>query len=393
MSTDITKIIGGPAKIQFGGATFYSQADITHNVTLETFPIATDRFQQVDERALQTTSLLRFTPIGVFEALSVLFSQYAAAPLGDLITPVRTFGDVSTDDDQVTITGHKLRDGMAVQLSTTTTLPAGLAVSTLYYLHTVDDDTVSFHTTYANAIAGTSAVAITDTGTGTHKLIQQEPLIIHTVHGKKFTFHNAAITQIPQLLPGATRTILGEVIFEAFRKNDTDPEDDNSLYTEEDVAYTDDEFDPADIITQCYGAAWGSAPWDDFATKTGFTVDFGLTLEPVETDCGGVLTRRLVGMTVSAKAQPIGISESDLLTALKLQGTGAERGRSLAGEDLNITGTGVYIRLTAAALVGGPMTYSSRNDRIGELEWRATRTFTSGVANPLFFVGTADPDA
>lgn len=59
--------------------------------------------------------------------------------------------------------------GTRVRLTTTTTLPAGLAVATDYYVIKVSDTTFKLATSYANAIAGT-AINITDAGTGTHTI-------------------------------------------------------------------------------------------------------------------------------------------------------------------------------------------------------------------------------
>lgn len=56
-----------------------------------------------------------------------------------------------------------------VQLTTTTTLPAGLSLATDYYVIKVTDTTCKFATSYANAVAGT-AINITDAGTGTHTI-------------------------------------------------------------------------------------------------------------------------------------------------------------------------------------------------------------------------------
>jgi hypothetical protein len=105
----------------------------------------------------------------------------------------------------------------------------------------------------------------------------------------------------------------------------------------------------------------------------------------------GVLTRRLSGITVTARAVPMGLSESDIMTKLLLQGAGAARGRSLSGANLEISATGFWVRLYGAALRGGPQLFGTKSDRIGELTWVATRTFATGVPNPLFFVGTANP--
>jgi len=56
-----------------------------------------------------------------------------------------------------------------VQLTTTTTLPAGLSLATDYYVIKVTDTTIKLATSYANAVAGT-AINITDAGTGTHTI-------------------------------------------------------------------------------------------------------------------------------------------------------------------------------------------------------------------------------
>jgi len=59
--------------------------------------------------------------------------------------------------------------GTRVQLTTTTTLPAGLSPATNYYVIKVTDGTCKLATTYANAIAWT-AINITDAGTWTHTM-------------------------------------------------------------------------------------------------------------------------------------------------------------------------------------------------------------------------------
>lgn len=62
-----------------------------------------------------------------------------------------------------------LLTGTRVRLTTTTTLPGGLATATDYYLIRMSDATFELATTYANAIAGTQ-INITDAGTGTHTI-------------------------------------------------------------------------------------------------------------------------------------------------------------------------------------------------------------------------------
>lgn len=71
--------------------------------------------------------------------------------------------------DICTHTNINLMPYTRVQLTTTTTLPAGLATATDYYVIKVTDLTCKFATSYANAVAGT-AINITDAGTGTHTI-------------------------------------------------------------------------------------------------------------------------------------------------------------------------------------------------------------------------------
>ena len=56
-----------------------------------------------------------------------------------------------------------------VRLTTTGTLPAGLATGTDYYTIKVSDTTLELASSYANAVAGTQ-INITDAGTGTHTI-------------------------------------------------------------------------------------------------------------------------------------------------------------------------------------------------------------------------------
>lgn len=56
-----------------------------------------------------------------------------------------------------------------VRLTSSGTLPAGLALATDYYVIKVTDTTIKLATSYANAVAGTQ-IDITDAGTGTHTI-------------------------------------------------------------------------------------------------------------------------------------------------------------------------------------------------------------------------------
>ena len=84
--------------------------------------------------------------------------------------------------------------GTRVRLTTTTTLPAGLATATDYYVIRLSDTTFSLATSYANAVAGT-AINITDAGTGTHTVTWLLPRYTNGA-GLNAIFFNPASTAL-----------------------------------------------------------------------------------------------------------------------------------------------------------------------------------------------------
>lgn len=89
----------------------------------------------------------------------------------------QTFTAATTDI--CTATAHGLLTGDQVQVSSATTLPAGLSAATYYYVEKIDANTFYLHSTLAGAVASDSAtqVNITDTGTGTHTVTLKTNLV------------------------------------------------------------------------------------------------------------------------------------------------------------------------------------------------------------------------
>lgn len=392
MSCKLGSIIAGPALIRFKGRTFYSKGDITLSDALESFAIEVDAYGgQVEEREANAPLSLAFVPAGEFEALDVLW-PYGDPVIGGSVVAVTRITAVDAVANTIEVKKHRLRTEAPIRFDTLGTLPAGLVEGTLYYARRIDADTISVHPTAADATANTNAIDITDAGTGRSSVVEQEPLEIHTLEGKQITFHVAAVVQMPDFIGSAVQTAIGSVGFEIFRKNGVPASTADSRYTIGESALADTQFDPAAIITQPYSGSWGAvAPWDDFSTKNGFTASFPMELEPIQDDACGVIGRKIRSVRAEVRAQPTNVDEAAMLTARKLQGAGAGRGRRIAGDDLNITGTGVYVRIYGAALRSAPQIFSSRNERAGELVWGSSRTFTAGVPGPVFYIGTGAP--
>jgi hypothetical protein len=304
-----TSIISGPARITFGGQTFWSKGDVTFKVVNSRFDIQTAHFGKVDERFSDRRIEVSFEPAGAFTA------------------------------------------GVAAVLWP-----------------------------YASTIVGASVFTGSDV-----------PLTINGRDGRQIVVHAAAVTSIPQIRLGVAQTIIGPVTITGLCKNSTDPTAAAAYYTESAQAYPGDTgFAVADIKTLAYASVWGaSAPWSSFLTENGWTVDFNLSLAPQVVDGIGTVDMTFQALEVSAKCVPVGPSQSDILT--KVAGT-AGLGASIATADnLNISATGVYVRLFKAALAESGLTYGNQAKRIAETEFIATRSVTTGTADPLFHVGIAAP--
>ncbi len=90
------------------------------------------------------------------------------AVLTNPIQMTDTFTAAVSDTLTMTSTNRYLWDGLEVTLTTTDTLPAGLALATTYYVISASTNTCELSLT-----AGGSAVDVTDTGTGTHTVTFQ----------------------------------------------------------------------------------------------------------------------------------------------------------------------------------------------------------------------------
>ena len=388
----VAQLISGPCLMTYRGATFRSKGDVTLDLALETFVVETGILGQVDERTREHPVRLHFVPGGEWANLGVLF-PYQTTPFGDYVTPQRTIFAISGSVDVYCPSHGYLAGDAVVANAYGGTIVSPLVANGTYYVHPVSSDAFTLHNSYVDSISGANPISLA-MGAGVTRLVTNNPLTIQTQAGQLFTYGNAAVVQMPEIIGSAVATTLGEVIFEAFLVDGDDWSAPNSLFTQVLNPWPGDPtFNPQNILTEEISAAWGAlVPWNLFSTKAGWRVRFAMTLTPVEVDSVGIITRRLSNLVVTAHSTPIGIQEADLTTALYLQGTNAGRGRSLAayGNDLKLSAVAgnFGVRIYNAALKGGPEMFSLKLDRIGEVTWVATRTFNAGVPQPLFWVGT-----
>jgi hypothetical protein len=215
-----------------------------------------------------------------------------------------------------------------------------------------------------------------------------KPMVIHGNDGAIHTIHASALTKMPSLFLSATKTMIGEARFRGVRKDNTEWTAADSLYSITSGAYAHPAFSPANIKVQRYTAAVaGLAGFTSFDTEDGWTIDFETTLTYITTDGGGAVDAKIGNVSVMAKCKPIGPTSQQIVDALKYQGAGASRGRSIAGAaDLVITGedTTTIITINKPGLKQAGFRFGSTVLRQGEIGFVATRSFAAGVPGALF---------
>lgn len=228
---------------------------------------------------------------------------------------------------------------------------------------------------YGAATVGTSAFQAAD-----------RPLEIFGRDGRKITVHAAAVTKSPSLRLGVNQTALGSMTFTGLVKNNTDPTNATAYYTEAAVAYPGDTgFAVADIKTAAAAAVWGaSAPWNSFTSENGFEMDFNVTLVPQKVDGNGTVDMTFQALEVTLKAIPVGPAATDILAKMApTSGLGA----SIASADnLTVTAGTVAAMISKAAITESGLVFGAAAKRVAATTWTATRTVTTGTADPLFTV-------
>lgn len=219
-----------------------------------------------------------------------------------------------------------------------------------------------------------------------------KPLAVHSQAGVKVTFSAAALTKFPDLTLSPVKTSFGQCEFTALLPNGKLPDDTTSkLYTVAAAAYSAGIPPRTGLTGRHYQGTFGSLSIPD--TLDGWTVGVEAQLQPVTTDSQGTIDYTLTSVNVTARCTPLGLSESQILSALPaLKG----RGSSTAGSaDLVIAASGgLTVTLKNAALVTGPLNWGATALRAGELGFTAhVDTATGALFSVALPTSTSNADS
>lgn len=216
-------------------------------------------------------------------------------------------------------------------------------------------------------------------------------IVIWTKAGKEHTYEIGALTSFCGLAFSPTMPLFdGSATFTAIGDCNETIDTAGHFAKYADVVFNDASYDDSKEFQLVYDASWGAAPFDAIETEAGFKIAFSLELEDKINNSNGIYEKIVTGFGVTANFTPIGITESDILTARGIQGAGAGRGKKTPTNDLILT-TSIegdpYFKLFNCAIMASPSTHGKTANNMGEVQLEAQRTFSAGVVQPLFEIG------
>ena len=215
-----------------------------------------------------------------------------------------------------------------------------------------------------------------------------DTVTIWTKAGQKITYQKGCISDMPELNLAATETPWGEIKMTVIGKEATQPASAGSWQAITTAAFADTTFDESKILTDIYKASWGaSAPFLNMGSMNGFKIKPKMEIGIIKVDGYGVADMTLDGLSMEVTFAPSTLSEADMDTLLSLQGTTAiVPGQSLTklNNDLTISADALTLVIPKAGPKEAEFEHASGQHRFKQISWVSRRTWTSGVANPLY---------
>jgi hypothetical protein len=207
------------------------------------------------------------------------------------------------------------------------------------------------------------------------------PLVLVAANGVRLTFSAVAIVQMPDLTLSASGAVAGAVTFLALGARALPVTAANRVVT----------IDTADFpalptstpqLADDFSITWGAdgtgsgAPWTKLQALDGITVQFKMQTRSVVSAANALLDVTLDSLAVTVTftpGSPSGPVESDIFSAMQVQGELPGRLLSAGAQTLDIAGEHLWVRLPLAQLTAGPLLYDATKPRVGKLVFTATR--------------------
>jgi hypothetical protein len=224
---------------------------------------------------------------------------------------------------------------------------------------------------YGNTTIGASIYGATD-----------KPLVI-TAADATYTIRNAAVTQMPSIRCTANNTAFGSVQFTGIIDKGGNPNLLADYYSVGAGGSIGALFNPAAIVTAPYTANLGGSL--SFSSEAGFEIAFDLSLNPVTVDGMGTVDMSLQNLGCNISCIPVGIAENSFDTYFGSLDVGEDLSVATLGIQTTTVG-GLNFDCAAVQILDIQKRFSPTENRLGQLNMSARRTFSTGVPAALFTV-------
>lgn len=410
MSQQIDRLVAsrGPALVTYKSSYFLSKEDIVVDLSKETKDIPSSAYGPIDKINLGVKATTKFTPVGEFEHLTVLWPYPTTLPgtsiFGSQDWPL-LIQPLDTNQKQVTFHAAGLSKMPDLKFTAEDTLMSELEFQMIGKNNTAVDNANRLFTYASNTLASvpfdptkvyTQAYNMRWMSDGTFTLTFGANTTSALDWDSTDQEVEDALNALASIVSAGGVTVSGNVT-DGWTVTFDDAGDRGAITG----AVTDLPGGTEVRADVLQGGTVSLAevvhirlyPWNNFANREGAEVTFELDLSEDKSDAVGHYDTIFRGLKVMAKIMPQGVTDEAMALAAALQGSGSVRGRRLSqgAHHLDIFGTGVYFRLYKAAIEKSGLVYSSENQRVPVLEWSASRTVESSTLDPLFYIGTSAP--
>lgn len=402
----------GPAMITYRGGVFFSKEDITVDLAKSTDTAQSSAFGPLTEFNLGVKATMKFTPVGEFEHLDVLW-PYSSTPIGRsifgadadypiLIQPLDdgqkqvTFwaGGVSQMPDlNFTAKGTLIGEVGFQMVGKNNTLVDDANRLFTFAANTIDLDALPYDPTklliqayenrWLSAGTFTNTVGANTSGALAYNISAAD--LATALNALASVTAAGGVTVTGSLAEGWTITAVEDNAPIAITGAVTGMPAGTTVRV--DVLQPSAADKPQIVKMRLF-------PWHNFAARDGVQVKFSTTVTEDDSDAIGQYDSVFGGLSVELTAQPQGFDLETMLSAAAVQGAASVRGRKLStgAHDFIVTGEGVYFALYGANLKGSGAVFGAINQRVPAHTWAGSRSIRAGGAiNPLFYIGADAP--
>lgn len=220
------------------------------------------------------------------------------------------------------------------------------------------------------------------------------PIYIYTSAGEKITIPAGCFAKCPQLMLGTDKGPMGDMELAGMGNITAVDAAADTHYKIETAAIAAHSLNPDKATTPAYKAVIGTGETAvEIDSETGFVFDLGATFASRAVNRYGTVNYKLTGLKPSVSFTPFGLTETQAMALLNIQGTNAaklgasnKRGLQLQILPAETASKGVTVTFADFQCREGSMLFGAEDPRHGQYVFVPAVKVTTGVPGVLYTV-------